>query len=56
MNRTLNIRGSGETVPKNTKILYNRFGRDAAYGPWTIDDPAPLIEGNVYDDDGEPIP
>lgn len=53
---TLNIRGEGATVPVNTRILDNRFGRDSAYGPWTIDDPDPTIEGNVYDDDGEPIP
>ncbi len=53
---TLNIRGTGATVPKNTRILENRFGRDAGYGPWTIDDPAPTIIGNVYDDNDEPIP
>ena len=52
---TLNIRGSGDTVPRNTSILFNRFGRDAGYGPWVIDDPAPTVEGNVYDDDDEPI-
>ena len=51
---TLNIRGTGETRPKNTKILYNRFTRDAAYGPWTIDDLNPTIVGNTYDD-GSPI-
>ncbi|MBK7583155.1 MAG: hypothetical protein IPI67_23520 [Myxococcales bacterium] len=27
---TLNIRGSGATAPKNTKVINNRFGRDAA--------------------------
>jgi hypothetical protein len=53
---TLNIRGTGATVPKNTQVLYNRFGRDAAYGPWVIDDPNPTIVGNVYDDNDEPIP
>jgi len=53
---TLNIRGTAPTEPKNTKILNNRFGRDAGYGPYTIDDPNPTIEGNVYDDDDEPIP
>ena len=53
---TLNIRGTGATAPKNTKILNNRFGRDAGYGPWALDDPAPTIVGNVYDDDGAPIP
>lgn len=52
---TLNIRGTGATVPRNTKILNNRFGRDHGYGPWTIDDPNPTIEGNVYDDNEEPI-
>lgn len=52
---TLNIRGTGPTVPRNTKILNNRFGRDHGYGPWTIDDPNPTIEGNVYDDNEEPI-
>ncbi len=52
---TLNIRGTGATVPKNTQVLYNRFGRDAGYGPWVIDDPNPTIIGNVYDDDDEPI-
>ena len=52
---TLNIRGAGETAPMNTKIVNNRFGRDAGYGPWTLDDPAPTIFGNVYDDDDEPI-
>jgi hypothetical protein len=53
---TLNIRGTGATVPKNTRILNNRFGRDSAYGPWTLDDPSPTVTGNVYDDDGTPIP
>lgn len=53
---TLNIRGAGATVPMNTTIVNNRFGRDASYGPWTLDDPNPTIEGNVYDDDGTPIP
>lgn len=53
---TLNIRGTGATVPKNTRILNNRFGRDSAYGPWTIDDPSPTVTGNVWDDDGSPIP
>lgn len=51
---TLNIRGTGATVPVNTKILRNVFSRDAGYGPWTIDDPNPTIEGNTYED-GEPI-
>ncbi|WP_434427190.1 right-handed parallel beta-helix repeat-containing protein [Nannocystis pusilla] len=53
---TLNIRGTGETVPMGTKILHNRFGRGHGYGPWTLDDPDPIIEGNVYDDDDSPIP
>jgi hypothetical protein len=52
---TLNIRGQGATVPKNTRILNNRFGRDAGYGPMTLDDPAPTVQGNVYDDNDEPI-
>lgn len=51
---TLNIRGTGATRPRNTKVLYNRFTRDAAYGPWTIDDPNPTVVGNVYDD-GSPL-
>ncbi len=53
---TLNIRGSGATRPKNTRVVDNRFGRDAGYGPWTFDDPSPTVLGNVYDDDGSPIP
>lgn len=53
---TLNIRGVDATVPKNTVIKDNRFGRDSGYGPWTIDDPNPTVTGNVYDDDDEPIP
>jgi hypothetical protein len=53
---TLNIRGTGATRPKNTRIIDNRFGRDSAYGPWTLDDPAPTVTGNVYEDDGSPIP
>lgn len=53
---TLNIRGTAPTEPKNTKITNNRFGRDAAYGPFTIDDLNPTIVGNVYDDNNEPIP
>ncbi len=53
---SLNIRGKGATVPKNTKIIDNRFGRDHGYGPWTLDDPNPTVTGNVYDDDGTPIP
>lgn len=51
---TLNIRGEGATVPKNTRIVNNVFARDHGYGPWTLDDPAPTIEGNTYED-GEPI-
>ena len=31
----LNIRGTGATVPKNTRITDNRFGRSSGYGPWT---------------------
>lgn len=53
---TLNIRGKGATVPKNTVIVNNRFGRDFGYGPITIDDPAPTFTGNVFDDDGSPVP
>lgn len=52
---TLNIRGTPPTEPKNTTVINNRFGRDAAYDPWVIDDLNPTIEGNVYDDDDEPI-
>ncbi len=52
---TLNIRGEGETVPMNTRIVDNRFARDHGYGPWTLDDPSPTISGNVYDDNDEPI-
>ena len=52
---TLNIRGTGASVPVNTQIIDNRFGRDAGYGPWTLDDPDPTISGNVYDDNDEPI-
>jgi hypothetical protein len=51
---TLNIRGSGATVPVNTRIVDNVFSRDHGYGPWTLDDPDPTISGNTYDD-GEPI-
>jgi hypothetical protein len=51
---TLNIRGTGATVPVNTKIINNVFTRDSAYGPWTLDDPNPTISGNTYED-GEPI-
>ena len=53
---TLNIRGSGATVPRNTRVVGNRFGRDSAYGPWTFDDPSPTVTGNVWDDDGTAIP
>jgi len=52
---TLNIRGGGKTVPKNTRVLNNRFGHDAGYGPWTFDDPDPTVTGNVYDADNKPI-
>jgi hypothetical protein len=52
---TLNIRGTGATRPKNTRVINNRFSRDAVYGPWTIDDPNPTVTGNTYDD-GSPIP
>ncbi len=44
---TLNIRGTGATVPTGTQILDNRFGRDAGYGPWALDDPNPTVVGNV---------
>lgn len=53
---TLDIRGKGVTVPKNTVIVNNRFGRDYGYGPITIDDPKPTFTGNVFDDDGSPVP
>jgi hypothetical protein len=53
---TLNIRGKGATLPKNTRVTNNRFGRNAQYGPWAIDDPNPVVTGNVYDDNGAPIP
>jgi hypothetical protein len=46
----LNIRGTGATRPKNTKIIDNVFARDSAYGPWTIDDPSPTVTGNTYED------
>jgi hypothetical protein len=52
---TLNIRGTGATRPKNTKIVNNRFGRHSAYGPWTLDDPSPTVTGNVWDDDNSPM-
>jgi hypothetical protein len=52
---TLNIRGTGTTRPKNTRVINNRFRRDAVYGPWTIDDQNPTVTGNTYDD-GSPIP
>jgi hypothetical protein len=51
---TLNIRGDGATVPRNTRIVDNVFARDSGYGPWTLDDPNPTIERNVYED-GAPI-
>jgi hypothetical protein len=53
---TLNIRGRGDTRPRGTRIVDNRFARDYGYGPWTIDDPSPVVTGNVYDDTGAPIP
>jgi hypothetical protein len=53
---TLNIRGVGATRPRGTRIVNNRFARDYGYGPWTLDDPAPVVTGNVYDDTGAPIP
>lgn len=52
---SLNIRGTGATKPKNTKVIDNRFARDSGYGPWTIDDPSPIVTGNVWDDDGSPM-
>lgn len=50
----LNIRGTGATQPKNTKIIENVFARDSEYGPWTIDDPNPIVTGNTYED-GTPL-
>lgn len=52
---TLNIRGTPPTQPVGTRITDNRFMRDAAYGPITLDDLAPVVTGNVFDDDDEPI-
>jgi len=52
---SLNIRGTGATVPKNTRVTNNVFRQDAAYGPWTIDDPRPTVSGNRYED-GTAIP
>lgn len=54
-NYTLNIRGGGATKPKNTKVIDNRFGDDAQYGPWVIDDPNPTVTGNVWDATGKPL-
>jgi len=50
----LNIRGTGATRPTNTKVINNVFARDSEYGPWTIDDPSPIVTGNTYDD-GTPL-
>jgi len=52
---TLNIRGTPPTQPVGTVITNNRFMRDSAYGPFTLDDLAPTVTGNVFDDDDEPI-
>ncbi|MGC4064476.1 MAG: right-handed parallel beta-helix repeat-containing protein [Polyangiaceae bacterium] len=51
---TLNIRGTGETRPRNTRIVDNVFSRDFEYGPWTLDDPDPEVSGNTYED-GTPV-
>jgi hypothetical protein len=45
--------GDGST---NTRVVDNRFGRHHDYGPWFIGDEAPILTGNVWDDDGTPIP
>lgn len=47
---TLNIRGTGATRPRNTSIVNNVFSRDFGYGPWTLDDPSPVVTGNTYED------
>ena len=53
---TIQVRGEGALAPRGTRIIDNRFGRDAGYGPWAIDDPEAIVTGNVYDDDETPIP
>jgi hypothetical protein len=52
---TLNIRGTPPSAPRGTQITSNRFS-DAGYGPWTLDDPAPVVTGNVDDATNMPIP
>ncbi len=53
---TLNIRGTAPTAPKGTKVIDNRFTSDWGYGPWTFDDPSPIVSGNVIDATGVGIP
>jgi hypothetical protein len=51
---TLNIRGTDETRPRNTRIIDNVFAKDFEYGPWTLDDLDPVVSGNTYED-GTPL-
>jgi hypothetical protein len=52
---TLNIRGSGSTRPRGTRVIDNRFTGDWQYGPWALDDPDPTVSGNVIDSTGEAL-
>jgi len=45
----------GHGAPTGVKIIDNRFGRDYQFGA-IVDDGDAIIEGNVWEDTGEPIP
>jgi hypothetical protein len=47
---------SGEPSVSNVTVRGNRFGRDGAWGPCTIEGTNPVWEDNVWNDDGSPLP
>lgn len=47
---TLNLRGTGALQPTGTRVTGNCFIRNAAYGPWAIDDASPVVTDNRYSD------
>lgn len=40
----------------NARVVNNRFGRDADFGPLATEDAQVTSSNNVFDDDGSPIP
>lgn len=46
----------GHGTPTNVRFLNNRFGRSFGWGPCSVNAPAPVWQGNVWDDNSAAIP